>query len=87
MVNVDYKKIFYQSVLATQTTQVLDLKNNCEAVACGRAHASAITSVQWTKDERQIVSAAEDCSLAIWNFFGASASPLSDRSASNGKKR
>eukprot|EP00904_Undaria_pinnatifida_P004386 jgi/Undpi1/13949/HiC_scaffold_9.g03600.m1 len=58
-----------------ETVKILDLANNCETVACGRAHAGSITSVQWTRDERQLISAADDCTLAIWNFFGASVSP------------
>ncbi|CAM9173677.1 unnamed protein product [Ectocarpus sp. 12 AP-2014] len=57
--------------------KVLDLATNCETVACGRAHAGAITSVQWTRDERQLISAAEDCTLAIWNFFGSPPPPSS----------
>lgn len=66
--------------------QVLDLANNCETVACGRAHAGVITSVKWTSDERQLVSAADDCTIAIWNFYGASVSPPSDRPRSHDEK-
>ncbi|CAM9464894.1 unnamed protein product [Scytosiphon promiscuus] len=63
-----------------ETIKVLDLANDSETVAYGQAHAGAITSVQWTRDERQLISAADDCTLAIWNFFGPSGSPPSGRS-------
>lgn len=62
---------------------MLDLASDCETVARGRAHAGAITSVQWTRDERQLISAADDCTLAIWNFYGSSAAPPSGRSDSS----
>ncbi|CAM9091506.1 unnamed protein product [Hapterophycus canaliculatus] len=63
-----------------ETVKVLDLANDCETVACGQAHAGAITSIQWTGDERQLISAADDCTLAIWNFFGSSGPSPSGRS-------
>lgn len=50
--------------------QVLDLVNNWETIACGRAHAGPVTSVAWTSDERQLVSAADDSTVAIWSFYG-----------------
>ncbi|CAM9946916.1 unnamed protein product, partial [Sphacelaria rigidula] len=53
-----------------ETLKVLDLANNCETVACERAHAGSVISVQWTADNRQLVSAAADCTLVVWNFFG-----------------
>lgn len=64
-----------------QSSQVLDLLKDFETVACGRAHAGAVTSIQWTADERQLVSAAEDCTLGIWNFFGETAPPACDPSS------
>jgi|TARA_B110000902_G_scaffold202007_1_gene229401 WD40 repeat protein len=33
------------------------------------AHFAAMTSVRWSPDERQLISGAENCSLASWNFF------------------
>ncbi|CAM9617784.1 unnamed protein product, partial [Discosporangium mesarthrocarpum] len=54
-----------------QMVKVLDLSNGFETLACGRAHVGPVTGLQWTRDERQLISAAEDCTLAVWNFYGS----------------
>ena len=32
-------------------------------------HSNTINSIQWTPDNRQIVSGAEDASLCVWNCY------------------
>ncbi|CAM9461900.1 unnamed protein product, partial [Choristocarpus tenellus] len=52
-----------------QIVKVLDLFDSCTTVASGQAHSESLTSLQWTLDERQLISAAKDCTIAVWNFY------------------
>ena len=48
--------------------KVADFATN-EVVAIGVGHSKGVVSVQWTPDEKQLVSAGEDASICVWNFF------------------
>ena len=39
-------------------------------IAEGWAHSAIVQSVQWSPDERQLVSIGVDACICIWNFFG-----------------
>ena len=39
-------------------------------IATGVCHTSAVNKVQWSPDEKQLVSVGEDCSICVWNFYG-----------------
>jgi WD40 repeat protein len=39
-------------------------------LAQGQGHSLPINRLQWSPDEKQIVTVSEDCSVAIWNFYG-----------------
>ncbi|KAH8066870.1 WD repeat-containing protein [Aureococcus anophagefferens] len=41
-------------------------------IAEGWAHSANVTKVQWSPDERQLVSIGADSCICIWNFFGTS---------------
>merc|ERR1712228_225770 len=36
----------------------------------GLGHSAPVTSLQWSPDGKQIISASADCSISVWNFFG-----------------
>lgn len=44
-------------------------------IADGWAHSDVVSSVQWSPDERQLVSIGIDSCICVWNFFGSSSSP------------
>ena len=37
----------------------------------GLGHSAPITRLSWSADERQIITVSADCSISVWNFFGA----------------
>ena len=37
----------------------------------GLGHSAPIQRLSWSPDERQIVTVSADCSVSVWNFFGA----------------
>jgi len=38
-------------------------------IASGVCHSSRVNDVQWSPDEKQVVSVGDDCSICVWNFF------------------
>lgn len=36
----------------------------------GLGHSGPVQKVQWSPDEKQIVSVSSDCSISVWNFYG-----------------
>ena len=42
-------------------------------IAEGWAHSSNVKAVQWSPDERQLVSIGADSCICVWNFFGTGA--------------
>ena len=36
----------------------------------GLGHSGPVQKVQWSPDEKQIVSVSADCSISVWNFYG-----------------
>ena len=43
-----------------------------KVVAEGWAHSAVVKSVEWSPDERQLVSIGIDACICVWNFFGSS---------------
>ena len=41
-----------------------------ELIAIGDGHFGSIKSLEWSPDERQLVSVADNCSICVWNFYG-----------------
>lgn len=39
-------------------------------VSQGAVHSSRINKVKWSPDQKQIVTVSDDCSIALWNFYG-----------------
>ena len=39
-------------------------------VAQGYGHSNEVVALQWSPDERQIVSVGKDCCVCVWNFYG-----------------
>lgn len=39
-------------------------------VAVGQGHFSTVTDLQWSPDEKQLVSVSDNCSMCVWNFYG-----------------
>ena len=57
------------------TLKVLDADTH-QIISIGSVHSSAIHSLTWTPDERQIITGGADSSLCVWNFFlGGGVSP------------
>lgn len=48
--------------------KVMDVTSN-QIISMGYGHSSAVESLAWTPDERQIISGGIDSSLCIWNFY------------------
>lgn len=48
--------------------KVMDI-NSGVVLSLGQGHSTAVRSLQWTPDERQIISGADDACLCVWNFF------------------
>ena len=36
----------------------------------GLGHSGAVQKIQWSPDEKQIVSVSADSSISVWNFYG-----------------
>ena len=58
--------VFELNVLATAPPK---------CIADGWAHSAVVSSVQWSPDERQLVSIGIDSCICVWNFFGSLSSP------------
>ena len=41
-----------------------------QPVAQGYGHSNVVVALQWSPDERQIISVGEDCCICVWNFYG-----------------
>jgi len=42
-----------------------------QLVTVGRTHAAPVLGLCWSPDERQVVTVGADCTIAVWNFYGA----------------
>lgn len=49
--------------------KVYDIRSE-SLVAVGIGHSNNVLSLQWSPDERQIVSVGSDCCICVWNFYG-----------------
>jgi WD40 repeat protein len=49
---------------------IFDL-NTCGCIQECAGHSSAIQSVAWSPDQKQLVSVGKDCCICVWNFFVA----------------
>lgn len=59
--------------------KVLDTASQ-QMITLGRVHSSAVLSLTWTPDERQIITGGADSSLCVWNFYlGGEQPPSSGR--------
>ena len=41
----------------------------CEFISKSQGHSSEINRLQWSPDDKQIVSVSSDSSLCIWNIY------------------
>jgi WD40 repeat protein len=48
--------------------KVVDLVTG-EIVAIGIGHSNVVRAVQWSPDERQLISTGDDAAICVWNFF------------------
>ena len=51
-------------------TKVYEIRTE-SLIAVGIGHSNNVLSLQWSPDERQIVSVGTDCCICVWNFMGA----------------
>ena len=51
-----------------QLIKVWDLKSN-KVIGQGVCHSMDVLGVQWSPDERQLVSVGADCAICVWNFY------------------
>ena len=38
-------------------------------ISLGHAHSESVSCVQWTNDERQVITGGKDTCLCVWNFY------------------
>ena len=50
-------------------TKVYDIRSE-SLIAVGIGHSSNVRSLEWSPDERQLVSVGNDCCICVWNFYG-----------------
>ena len=50
-------------------TKVYEIRTE-SLIAVGIGHSNNVLSLQWSPDERQIVSVGTDCCICVWNFYG-----------------
>ena len=43
---------------------------NLTLVAQGAVHSAKVNKLRWSPDQKQIVTVSDDCSIALWNFYG-----------------
>ncbi|OMJ86838.1 hypothetical protein SteCoe_11542 [Stentor coeruleus] len=48
---------------------IFEIGNN-NLVSQGAVHSSKINRLRWSPDQKQIVTVSDDCSIALWNFYG-----------------
>lgn len=60
----------------TETNEVfvysIEGADNFKFLGKGLGHSAPVQRIAWSPDERQLVSVSADCSISVWNFFGAS---------------
>lgn len=39
-------------------------------VSQGAVHSSKVNRLRWSPDQKQLVTVSDDCSIALWNFYG-----------------
>ena len=39
-------------------------------VSQGAVHSAKVNKLRWSPDQKQIVTVSDDCSIALWNFYG-----------------
>lgn len=44
-------------------------------LGASRCHATDILRLRWSPDEKQIVTAGQDCAMCVWNFYAADPHP------------
>ena len=54
-------------------------------VAQGYGHSNEVVALQWSPDERQIVSVGKDCCVCVWNFVPACDAPPTARTSSRAR--
>lgn len=62
----------YLAVCGDFLVSVFELKaGGIRLLAQGHGHSEPVTALQWSPDEKQVVSVGEDCCVCVWNFYGA----------------
>ncbi|GMI03858.1 hypothetical protein TrVE_jg2531 [Triparma verrucosa] len=51
--------------------KVFDLVDGGQLASVGHGHSEYVLGLEWSGDEKQIVSVGEDACVCIWNFYGA----------------
>lgn len=41
-----------------------------QMVSQGAVHSGKVNKLKWSPDQKQIVTVSDDCSIALWNFYG-----------------
>lgn len=64
-----YLAVAFDETVAVFSLQRDNVRARPDLLAQGFAHSDQIRAVQWSPDQRQIVSVAEDACICIWNFY------------------
>lgn len=58
----------------TETNEVftysLSGQSDFKFLGKGLGHSGAVQKLEWSPDEKQIISVSTDSSISVWNFFG-----------------
>ena len=61
----------YLAVSGGQLVSIFDLASGIRLMAQGQGHSDSVVSLAWSPDEKQVLSAGDDCCVCVWNFYGA----------------
>lgn len=53
--------------------KIFDLVDGGQLASVGHGHSEYVLGLEWSGDEKQLVSVGEDACVCIWNFYGADA--------------
>ena len=54
-----------------QLVKIFDLMEGGKLLTVGHGHSGYVMDIQWSPDEKQVVSVGDDCCVCVWNFYGA----------------
>jgi WD40 repeat protein len=63
----------YLAICGDFMVSIFDLSTGIRLIAQGHGHSEPVSALQWSPDEKQVVSVGEDCCVCVWNFYNSPA--------------